>query len=205
MLVMKDQNKIEETEKNIRRLFEKSPNLKKVLKILKKNEIKYGIFAGTCVYILASSREPTDVDILVADEDFNKLSGLFHGKVENKREKDANGNFFYLDEDRDLEFVARLDFIKNDGVYPIRLTHLAWENVYKFRVDETEVVLLNPVDTILEKAIAPRGKEVGKHDLEDIEILVRTLDINKSYLLKRAIEMKAKKQVAGVLKKFNLL
>lgn len=202
---MKDQNKMGEIEENIRKLFNKLPSLKKALEILEENEIKYGIFAGTCVYLLTSNREPTDVDFLVSDGDFEKLSGLFQGQVKKRKEKDASGEFFYLNEDRDLEFVSRLDFIENGGIYPIRLTPLAWKNVYKFRVDKTEVIILNPVDTILEKAIAPRGKEVGKHDLEDIEVLVRTLDIDKDYLLKRAEEMKAKKQVASVLKKFNLI
>ena len=202
---MKDLNKIGETEKNIRKLFTKLPTLKKVLKILEKNEIKYGIFAGVCVYLLTSNREATDIDILVADSDFEKLSGLFQGQVKKRKEKDAQGGFFYLDENHDLEFVARLDFIKNGRIYPIRLSSLVWKNVYKFRVDGAEVIILNPVDTILEKAIAPRGKEVGKHDLEDIEVLVRTLDIDKGYLLKRSEEMKAKKRVGIVLKKYNLL
>ena len=202
---MKDQNKTGETEKNIHKLFDKLPNLKKVLETLDENEIKYGIFAGACVYILTSSRESSDVDILVADEDFRKLSGLFKGRVEKRKDQKINCEFLYLYEDNCLEFVSRLDFIESGKIYPFRLTQLAWDNTYKYQVERIEVLLLNPVDTILEKAISPRGKEVGKHDLEDIDALAGSVDINKNYLLKRAEEMKAKKQVAGVLKKFNLL
>lgn len=200
---MKDRKKVKETEKNINILFEKLPSLKNVCKILKINNIKYGIFAGTCIYLLTSGREPTDVDILIADRDFDKLSNLFKGQAKKRYEKKARGNFFYLDNDSNLELVSGLDFKYKGKVYPIRLTPLAWRNVYKFRVDKTEVILLNPADTILEKAILPRGMEVGKHDLEDIADLVNAVDIDNDYLLRRVEEMKAKKQVAKILKKFN--
>jgi len=197
--------RVGKTEKNIHRLLEKLPSLKKVFTVLKENNIKYGIFAGACVYLLASGREPTDVDILVADEDFGKLSGLFKGRVEKRKGEKINSELFYLDEDQNLEFVSRLDFIESGEIFPIRLTPLAWDNTYIYQVDGIEVLLLNPVDTILEKAISPRGEEVGKHDLEDIEVLVKMVDIDKAYLKKRVDEMKAKEKVANVLKNFNLL
>ncbi len=199
---MKDPKKAKKTEENIHRLFEKIPTLRKVFKILKENGIRYGIFAGTHVFLLTSYRDSTDVDILVADEDFEKLSDFFKGHVKRRKEKNVNGDFFYLNEDRNLEFVSRLDFIESGEIYPIRLTPLAWENNWKFKVDEVEVVLLNPVDTVLEKAILPRGKEVGKHDLEDIKALVNVCDIDKDYLEKRVDEMKAKEHVKNILQKF---
>jgi hypothetical protein len=202
---MKDQDKIGETEKNIRRLFENIPNLKNTLKILEKNEIKYGIFAGACVYLLTSGREPTDVDILVADEDFERLSNLFKGLVVNRKDKNVNSDLFYLDDDNNLEFVSRLDFIVSGMFYPIRLTPLAWKNVSRYVVDGVETILLNPVDTVLEKAISPRGEEVGKHDLEDINALMNTVDIDKEYLQKRVKEMKAEKRVTGILRKYNII
>ncbi len=192
-------------EENIRKLFKKNSSLKEVLAVLSENKIKYGIFAGAHVYLLTSNRESTDVDILVADEDFKKLVGFLKGHIKKREEKDVRGDFFYLDDGDELEFVSRLDFTDKGELYPIRLTPLAWENTHKFFVNGVEVVLLNPVDTVLEKAILPRGKEVGKHDLEDIAALVGVVDIDKKYLKKRVIEMRAEKRVMNIIQKFNLI
>lgn len=205
MTKMKFPDKTKEVEENIYKLFQKVTSLKKVLTVLNKNGIRYGIFAGAHVFLLTSNREPTDVDILVADADFGKLADIFKGNTVTKDKDGARSSLFYIDEDSALEFVARLDFTNEGKVYPIRLTPLAWEHSLKFSVDGTEVILLNPVDTLLEKAILPRGEDVGKHDLEDIGALMNGWDVDKKYLKKRVVEMGAEKQVAKTLQNFNIL
>lgn len=202
---MNDLKKIRKTEDNILKLFRKSPVLEKVLRTLKENNIRYGIFAGACVSVLTSNRQSTDIDILVADEDVQKLPVIFKGKVIKKVTDKVISELFYLDDNNIFEFVSKLDFIVDKKHFPIRMTKLAWKNVLHFEVQEVDVILLNPVDTLLEKAIAPRGEDVGKHDLEDIEALMKFSDIDKKYLRKRVKEMKAERRVEGMLQKFNVI
>ncbi len=202
---MEDLKKSGKIEENTLKLFRKSPVLKKVLTILNKNNIKYGIFAGACVSLLTSNRQPTDIDILVADEDMQKLSAIFKGKLVKKRTDRVMSELFYLDDESILEFVTKLDFIVDGKSFPIRVTKLAWENALHFKVQGVDVILLNPVDTLLEKAIDPREKEVGKHDLDDIEALAKNVDLNKVYLKKRVKEMKAEDQIANILHKFHII
>lgn len=188
---------------NLRQLLESRPVLKGIFKILEDGNIRYGIFAGACVSILTSNRKPTDVDFLVADEDFNKLGSLFRGSVKEINDLKTRGKFYYLKRNRDIEFVSELDFKVGKKVFPIRLTSLAWQNVLKYNVLGDNIILLNPVDTLLEKAISPRGSEVGKHDLEDIDALFKLAEIDREYLKKRVKEMKAEEQVSEVLQKYN--
>lgn len=190
--------------KNLHTLLESLPSLKHVLDSLKAGGVKYGIFAGACVSIITSNREPTDIDILVADEDFGKLKTLFKGTVKTINEGNSHGKFYFIDENSKLEFVSKLNFVIKGKTHPIRLTPLAWKNILRYDVDGTGVILLNPVDTLLEKAISPRGAEVGKHDSEDIAALMKDAPIDVEYLQKRVIEMKAKEEVAGVFRKYKI-
>src|SRR3989344_2830975 len=112
-------------EENIKRLFEKEPSVKEVFERLQQNGVKYGIFAGASVSILTSSRESTDVDILVADDDFQKLQELFKGRVVIDKDKVARGRFYYLEGNEIMEFCSKLDLFWNHKVYPVRLKSLA--------------------------------------------------------------------------------
>lgn len=191
-------------EENIKKLFEKHPSLVSVLDVLNKNKIKYGIFAGTAVTLFTSGREPTDIDILVADSDFKKLGTVFNGLYKRKCSASIKSSLFYINNNSVLEFVSELDFIVDGISYPIRLTSLSGKHANKYKVGGVDVVLLDPVDTIIEKAIAPRGPEVGKHDLEDIDALLKSVKIDRGYYVKRATEMKASEKVKDLLQKYSI-
>ena len=138
----------------------------------------------------------------MADEYFDELSKLFNGYTKRNKGQNVKGEFFYLNGDNDLEFVSNLILKDEDLSYPIRLTPLAWKHTYKYFVDKVEFILLNPVDTLLEKAILQRGKEFGKHDFEDIQALINNVDIDENYLKKRVVEMKAGNKVTEVLQRY---
>lgn len=185
-------------------LLQSEAGLPEIFSKLQEVKLKYGIFAGTCVSVLTGNRESTDIDLLVADDDFDLLIRTLAGRVEEKETESHKGAFFYPDQSRRLEFASKLDFIVDGIYYPIRLTERAWKNCWKYEVDGVEVILLNPVDTVLEKAIDTRGSEMGKHDPEDIEALMTGVSIDMAYLAVRAKEMKAVEKVAQTLSKYGV-
>ena len=62
---------------NFNTILGKLPQLTSVLSKINAAGIRYGLYAGSHVSILTSNRVPTDVDFLVADEDFAALKTLF--------------------------------------------------------------------------------------------------------------------------------
>lgn len=62
---------------SLKKILAKNPKLKDIFQTLNNNHIKYGLYAGAFVSIITSNKTPTDIDILIADEDFEKLENLF--------------------------------------------------------------------------------------------------------------------------------
>ncbi len=192
-------NKVAE---NFNKIIIKLPQLISVLSVLNSTDIKYGLYAGSHVAILSSNRIPTDVDFLVADEDFSKLKILFPFAQFKDSE---NAKFLYVDENHKIEFMSFADVDINGSHYNFRLSDLVWENSSLLSGDNFKVRILNEVDTILLKAMLQRGKELGKHDLEDIEAILRTKTINKEYLSQRLVEVRQDERLLSVLAKFKLV
>ena len=191
---------------NLKKLLDKIPNLRSVIETLNKNNIKYGLYAGAHVAVLTSNRESTDVDLLVADEDFDKLKELFPNSViKGGKSNISDGIFLYPGGAEKIEFMANANMIEDGKKYPNRLTEAVWNKVVRYEVDGLTFLMLDPVDTVVMKAILQRGKGQGKHDIEDIEAIVNVIDLDKEYLKARLKEVEADKRVFRVLKKFNLI
>lgn len=193
---------------NLRSLLQKNPELNDVFDKLNKNNVRYGLYAGSYVSLFTSNRIPTDIDIMVADEDLKETESLFkvdrilQGK-EVTKEITTDGISFYLYGDL-VEFVARLSIIVNKKVYAVRLTSLVWKNISYIDVNNLKVNILPPEDTIIIKAILRRGREYKKHDLEDIDALAKVIRIDKDYMSKRLHEVGADERVTKVLLKHNV-
>ncbi len=193
---------MEQVEQNFNKILDKNPFLKSVLLKLNNSGIKYGLYAGTQVSILTSNRMPTDIDFLVADEDILKLKEIFPFALT----KDCGDSLFlYIGRNEEIEFMSQ-DNINIDGSnYTFRLTDLCWKNTTLLKGKDFEFRLCNVVDTILLKSILQRGKEQGKHDLEDIEALMKVCEIDKKYLEQRLLEIKGDQRVIDILKKFDII
>jgi hypothetical protein len=59
--------------RNINSLIHRTTPLQGVLAILEETGIRYGLYAGSHVAVLTNNRPPTDVDILVHDDDIDEL------------------------------------------------------------------------------------------------------------------------------------
>lgn len=184
------------------RILAKSPRLHDVLQVLNNNHIKYGLYAGAYVSIVTSNRTPTDVDVLIADEDFNRLDGLFSESLV-KNMPDAR--LFYPYKDEAIEMMSDQDIDIKKSHYQFRLTDLAWGNTSILNYTGGSVILCNPADTILLKAILQRGADENKHDLEDIEDLIKKIQVDKTYLTERLRQIGPDDRILGVLERFNLI
>ncbi len=195
--------------RNAKKLLVKNPHLVNLFSTLNNNDIRYGLYAGSHVSLFTSNRVPTDIDIMVADEDLENVKNLFQierilGGKEVTKEITTDGVSLYLYGNQ-VEFVANLSIIVNEKEYPIHLTKLVWSNVTSVKANGVVIKMLPPEDTVIIKAPLQRGRDYGKHDLEDIEALLKVVKIDKVYLNKRLAEVKADKRATEVLEKYDLL
>jgi predicted nucleotidyltransferase len=173
-------------EENLRTLIQKNSVLTYLLPKLSHANIRYGLYAGAHVAVLTNNRVPTDVDLLVHDEDLLKLSELFPFA---KTKDLGDGVFLYIGEEDIVEFMGSADVVKDGRTYPFRLTDEAAAKLVKYDVNGLEVKMVDPVDSILLKSLLQRGADQGKHDIEDIEAVLKTVEIDTPYLRKRLEEV----------------
>jgi hypothetical protein len=175
-------------EHNIDTLLDKVPALQYVLNQLAETGIRYGLYAGSHVAVLVNNREPTDVDLIVHDDDLPALRALFPFA----RTKDlGRAVYLYIGECDAIEFMGRADILRNGKAYPFRLTDLAAEHVRTYTAGRSKIKLVDPVDTLLLKALLRRGQDQGKHDLEDLEAVLNSMRIDQAYLTARLCEVNA--------------
>jgi hypothetical protein len=67
-----------------------------------------------------------------------------------------------------IEFMGRANIQKEGNVYSFRLTDLAFRHVVTYNTRLGSIRIVNPVDTLLLKAILQRPESQGKHDLDDM-------------------------------------
>jgi len=187
---------------NFEKIIRKIPFLVSVLSKINEAKIKYGLYAGSHVSILTSNRVPTDVDFLVSDKDTQKLKSLFPFA---KTKDYGDGAFLYIGESDEIEFMSFADVNLANSHYTFRLTDLCWKHTDLLKSNDFSVRLLNAVDTLLLKAMLQRGKDKGKHDLEDIKALLKHCTVDKRYLSERLLEVGENERLIGVLKKFSLV
>jgi hypothetical protein len=188
--------------RNIDSLIQRTASLPEVLSVLAGTGIRYGLYAGAHVAVLTDNRPAADVDFLVHDDDIDALADIFPS-AGNKRTGSAT--FFSIDGDGPIEFMARANIRKDGAVYPFRLTDLALGRVGTYDARLASVKVVDPVDTLLLKALLRRGRDQGKHDLEDIQAVLAQVEIDTGYLRARLEESGAAGLTAGVWREFGVI
>jgi 7,8-dihydropterin-6-yl-methyl-4-(beta-D-ribofuranosyl)aminobenzene 5'-phosphate synthase len=132
--------------------------------------IPWAVFAGAAATAYGASRPLTDVDILVPMLEGGRLAEAFpEGKP-------------WLDEERiagvqlpGFDILAGLDWLDLDSEMRGRLRHQ--------KIAGTRVPVIPPEDNILLKGLLGRGPDVGKHDWEDVEAMMASLEtVDWAYL-----------------------
>jgi hypothetical protein len=187
--------------KNIDSLIQRTGPLKEVLDRLEAADIRYGLYAGSHVAILTNSRSPADIDFLVHDDDIDNLRRIFPSATSKESE---SATLVYVDDDNLIEFMGRANIRKGGAVYPFRLTDLAVQHLDTYTTKLGAVKVVNPVDTLLLKAILRRGKSQGKYDLEDMQAMLARVTIDEEYLKARLKEARASELTADVWHRFGV-
>jgi hypothetical protein len=193
---------IDFTQKNLRTLIQKITVLPYVLAKLEAAGIRYGLYAGSHVAALTNNRVPTDVDLLVHDADLTKLCQAF--PFAKTKDLGNGGVFLYVGNDDIIECMGRADLITEGTAYPFRLTDASVSRLTSHTIDGLTISLVDPVDTILLKAILQRGAEQGKHDLEDIAAILAKINIDEVYLGERLRESGAADRTSKIWKKYGI-
>jgi hypothetical protein len=154
---------------------------------LRQARISWAIFAGAAASCYGSKREITDIDILLKCEDLeeakNALKGISMERVD-----------FGCGAEIDTP-QGKCSFYLDDKM----IERIRWRQLFGVRVP-----VMSVEDNIVLKAILQRGKEKGKHDLEDIETMVSHQKIDVKYLTERIRICHAEKRVNSLLRSIIL-
>jgi hypothetical protein len=205
--------KLEET---IQKWCEAHPEITSYFKQLNDEDVRWAIFAGTSVSLLTSNRTPTDVDIIVHDDDFEMTMNLTPN-AERKLPLECDlptgdgktlhyhGNelAFNLD-DTEIEVMAHAKKTVDNHVYDISFTDLAIENRMLIATPQTAIYIANPFDTIAIKAIMQRGPRQNKFDFEDTKALVARCQFSVNYIDARAKQIGLDERALNFLRETGL-
>jgi hypothetical protein len=143
----------------------------------------WAVFAGAAASAYGATRPLTDVDILIASTDGERVATLFpEGEV--KQREDGSVHIVQLP---GFDLVAGLAWHQADATYVFDLDDAMAARLQRHEIGGIPVPVIPPEDNILFKAIADRGPEVGKHDWEDVQAMMAHLpEIDWEYLRWRA-------------------
>lgn len=154
---------------------------------LTKAGVPWVIFAGAAAHCYGSRREITDIDILVRCEDLEKAKAAL-------RDIDTAGFDVGCGAEISTPQGICLFFLDAEMIERIK-----WKRLYCISVPVMPVE-----DNIVLKAILQRGKEEGKHDVEDIQAMLKHEKIASAYLKRRIHNCHAEKRVLPLLHSLNV-
>jgi hypothetical protein len=178
--------------------------------------IRWGMFAGCAVSLLTGNRQATDLDILLHNDDFDRVASFFPGskRSDNRASKLETSDGEVYDEEVsalgiilpsvDLEFFAGNTFKTAENTFHLNFSDLAVQNRVLFEIDGHRVYLANPFDTLLFKAFLRRGPERNKFDAKDAAALCREVTIDTNYAVARLRQTGSTPQVQAFLRKAGL-
>ena len=157
--------------------------LAKIKSRFQETKVDWAIFAGAAAACYGSSRDITDIDVLVRCEDLEKVRAAL---------KDVETEGFDIGSGADIETSeAVCSFFLDDEM----VARINWKNILGVTVP-----IMSVEDNIVFKAILQRGEDRGKHDLEDIRSIVAHEKIDLVYLQKRVKKSDADKRVMPLLR-----
>lgn len=139
--------------------------------------LSWAVCAGAAAAIYGSGRPLTDVDVLVADADGERVAALFPEGETIRQAGSARGVRL-----PDCDLVAGLTVVDLDAEMAARLT--------RHNLLGVGVPVISVEDNVLLKGLWGRGADQGKHDWEDVEaMMVANAEVDWAYLEWRAASM----------------
>jgi hypothetical protein len=175
-----------------------------LVKIIPK-DVKWGFSDGTAAFFYGSGREPTDLDICTDNLGVQKITEALNKFLLKPAEKISKDLFeayiakFKVNE-YEIEVYSEASIKIDDKIYPKSIDEEQLKKIRKVKVNNIEIPLLSPEDVIASKALTQRGKEVGKHDIDDVKAILKNQKIDWKYLEERAKRMKGYDRIYETLR-----
>jgi hypothetical protein len=198
-------------DQNLHTLFDDKPEVVQVFLKLNEKHIRWALYAGSETALLAANRVPTDIDIIVHDDDLDRVAEVLPAlrRYDNQPEDVVtsegqkvgfvcSGIVGQLGT-TDIDVMSEASFEVEGKEFPIRLTDLAAEHRLEYQYGALKVFLASPFDTILIKAFMRRGAEQSKFDKPDAQALVSAVAIDSDYKTKRLREVGTTEEVLQFL------
>jgi hypothetical protein len=155
---------------------------------------------------MLGGRVSHDVDVWVPDD---VVLPAYEALRRSELEQEVVLEDFYDDRvmikvGQDLEIMSQMDIKTSLDTYPMRFTRSVRNLGAARRYSGWLMSFAPPEDTILLKAILGRGRDVGKHDLSDIELIGSNMHIDQDYLMRRTAETGAACRVSQLLIDMNI-
>ncbi len=178
--------------------------------------IDFCIFSGSHAALLGGHRSTPDIDFWADHRKWDELVAAFpYAEVTDRRETwkpgdPYDGVLLTFGSQGEVAIMSGTIIHADGRTYPSSFTELVRQNRVYTRLGGLMTWFANPADTLLFKAISQRGRDQGKHDIDDIIAISRSVTIDKPYLLQRIIECRAQKRAIplllhlGVLEKVDL-
>lgn len=192
------------------------PAITAYFKSLNEAGIRWAIFAGTSVSLLTQNRTPTDVDIIVHDDDFEKIMAITPnatpslpyvsdiGTGDGKVLRYQGDELAFTLDNTELEVMARATKTVEGHLYSVSFTDLAVDNRLVVELPASTIYIANPFDTIAIKAIMQRGPEQNKFDFEDTKAIVATCNFSAAYMQQRAKQINLDQRAIQFLRRAGL-
>jgi len=148
--------------------------------------VRWVIFAGAAAHCYGSKRKLTDIDILVEGIDLHKAEAV-------------------LKDIEDIDVVADLEIPTDEGTCRFFIDDEMIERTKWKQLLGVKVPVIPVEDNIVFKAILQRGRDQGKHDIEDIQKMMTHEKLDSEYLEKRIKKYCAEKRVKLLLKSLGIL
>lgn len=162
--------------------------------------IPWALSAGSAVYLYARNRPPTDLDVLVRPRDLSMVAASLG--VDSDTESTSWGENSRIEMGK-VEISGRLVLNLEGGRYPYEMDEEMVNRLRKRDFGGIDVPVLSPEDLIALKAVLQRGPEQGKHDFEDIQALIKVVNLDLAYLHNRLITMGAEARAKAVVEKLE--
>jgi len=199
-------------QQNIEALFNGRSEVVNIFRVFNEHDVRWAIYAGCESALLAGNRVPTDVDVIVHDDDFEKVASLLPAmrRYDNQPETVTTGEGQRVGfvcsgivgsvGQTDVDIMANAIFEADGDVFPIRLTDYAARHRLEYSYQDMPVFLANPFDTVLIKAFMRRSAEQNKFDAPDAKALCEAVTIDQDYKKQRLAEVGSTKEVLAFLK-----
>lgn len=170
---------------------------------LNQRGIAWGIYCGSAAQLLTGDRASSDIDIVIDDRDFSTVALLapHFATVHDDREAKVDcGDGIVLDfprrsicfwmDGQEVEIMASTTAKRGYHKYHLGMSKLTVSHRLMFEVGSSQLYISHPFDTMALKSVLQRGRDIGKHDAEDIASLARRYPADYDYAVKRAAEIR---------------